>query len=573
MNRKRLFLECVLLSCLPFLIMFSYVGCVFHPGVVTSCETFADYVGGTAKDLTDSDHGQNPAVFQDGTIYVYHGFGCAESKNSKTQDIIKVEQSLPIPGYTNATIFLNGWHLKYLHGPHNVAGLGTWIYNIALERGIDRTLTLTWEAGGALSDKDFKDAYNWCYYYTILAWNDSNISLAIDHNDGACSGNPDETRDANYFFADNKGTTTALSSFPTFINNSDFTSSKTVAILPRGFGFGWGHLGKNRLIYNIEGDHQLLEIAYNMDHSETFIESGKKYQKGLGDVTRAPALPSLVPSPLQSDSGFVSWETYAIFKDDDTRRDYLFGEIVSGLGGNDAGVIQPPFSILPKEEYEGSILDIFTGTGCITSPLTAQTQDFEIKNIPYTYAIPMLTGWELNSDPCNGDERVSEIGVWIDKWSYEKIPGAPGKLRYTLSSRLSSGTEGGYRHKITVLGLKAEAVGPTPSRRAPDLVPFSPLGADPTAFCRMEPGGKLRVTIKNQGNEDAGASKTMVTFGETQVTLDTPAISAGGSVDVLFEVPAGCFRPDCSFRITVDSNYQVNEFDEGNNSAAGGCIG
>jgi hypothetical protein len=40
-----------------------------------------------------------------------------------------------------------------------------------------------------------------------------------------------------------------------------------------------------------------------MDHSETFIESGKKYQKGLGDVTRASALPSLVPSPLQSDSG------------------------------------------------------------------------------------------------------------------------------------------------------------------------------------------------------------------------------------------------------------------------------
>jgi hypothetical protein len=196
-----------------------------------------------------------------------------------------------------------------------------------------------------------------------------------------------------------------------------------------------------------------------------------------------------------------------------------------------------------------------------------------IENIPYTYAIPMLTGWELSFDTCaEGDRHVKEIGMWIDAIHYEKSPGTPGTLRYTLSSTLNGGADVG--HKVTVLGLKPVPLGEAPSRREPDLVPFSPLGTDPTAYCRIEQGGRLlRVTVKNQGNEDAGASKTTVTFGTIPATLDTPPISAGGSVDLLFDVPAGCFSPDCSFKITVDSNYQVNEFSEGNNSAGGGCIG
>jgi subtilase family serine protease len=91
----------------------------------------------------------------------------------------------------------------------------------------------------------------------------------------------------------------------------------------------------------------------------------------------------------------------------------------------------------------------------------------------------------------------------------------------------------------------------------------------------MEGGGKqLRVTVKNQGNENAAASKTTVTFLNKPFTLDTPPISAGGSVDLLFNLPSGCFSPDCSFKITADSANQINESsNEGNNSANGRCIG
>jgi subtilase family serine protease len=91
----------------------------------------------------------------------------------------------------------------------------------------------------------------------------------------------------------------------------------------------------------------------------------------------------------------------------------------------------------------------------------------------------------------------------------------------------------------------------------------------------MEDGGRqLRVTVKNQGTKKAEASKTRVFFNNTPVILDTPPIPARELIDLLFKVPSGCFSPDCSFRITVDSANEVDESNyEGNNEVNGGCIG
>lgn len=538
-DAKNLFLRRAFLTLLAGLITTLFVSCSFNTNPKDLCTRFKE---APVKQLTDSDHGTNPPVINDGTIYVYHGFGCAESKNSGTQDFIKVEQSLGIPQYaTNATVFLNGWHLQYLDSDHHVAGLATLIGNIGLDKG-----TLKWQAGGVLTDSGFGNPYNWCYYYTVVAWNSSQINLTVDHNDGACSSDPSMTRDANYFFADNKGTNTALSSFPSFLQNPDFATIKTVAVLPRGFGFDWGG----------GGDHHLLQIGYNLDHSETFMENGKKYEKGLGDTTRS--LPSLVDS-VPPDPGYVSWETYAIFKDNDTRRDYRFGEMVSGLGGNDMGVIQPPFSILPIEGFSGGS----------NNSAGVRTQDFVIENIPFKYVIPMLTGWELRYS--TDDQHVKEIGIWIDEIDYN--PNAPGTLHYKVSSILRDNDNSPdflFRHKVTILGLKSVSI-VTTRQHLPDLVPFSSSGTSPTAFCRIEGGGKLlRVTVKNQGDADAGPSKTTVTFGNRPFTLNTPAIPAGGSVDLLFDLAVSC-SPNCSFTINVDSNNQVNESNEGNNTVNGGC--
>lgn len=114
-----------------------------------------------------------------------------------------------------------------------------------------------------------------------------------------------------------------------------------------------------------------------------------------------------------------------------------------------------------------------------------------------------------------------------------------------------------------------------PARRAqaglPDLIPFP----DPkTGFCNRDHQGNLIVTVKNQGSADAGASTTTVVFGRGGTfSQPTPPIPAGGSVKLLFPIPAACFDPDCSFRIIVDSGNQVTESNEGNNTASGTCLG
>src|SRR6188508_2555007 len=200
---------------------------------VSQFSGFPDSVSASLSPLTSSNR---TPVFEDvETIIVYRGMGCAESKLPDTQQAIVVEEYLNLPRYAvNATIFLNGWHLRYLNGKHNVAGLGTSIYNIRLENGPIGQI-LRWRAGGALSDDNFDEPYRWCYTYTIVAWNPANLALVVDHDDGPCSAKPEDTRDANYFAdALNKGTTTALSAFPSFIQNPAFVGSKTVAILPVG---------------------------------------------------------------------------------------------------------------------------------------------------------------------------------------------------------------------------------------------------------------------------------------------------------------------------------------------------
>ena len=537
MTRKHAVVTLSVLTLLGALITVPLTSCTFCPHPADPiCSLIAET---KPSEITSQDR---KMVFEEpGTIIVHHGFACAESKRSGTEVILKVDESLILPAYaTNATVFLNGWRVKYLGGnDHHVAALGTAIGNIRIEGDI-----LKWQASGVLSDDNFDDEYSWCYNYTVVAWNPSNLNLTVDQKDGICD--PRDQSEANFFTANNSGTTTALSSFASFLKNPEFASSKTVAILPRGFGFGWS-CGK---------DHHLLQIGYDLDHSEIFIENGKKYMKR--DQVVIPSLPS---AASQVDSGFVSWETSTIFKDNSGRRDYVFGEIVSGLSGNDVGIIQPPFSILPKED-----VSFCTAVGPDLKP-----EEFVIENVPFEFAIPMLTGWEIGY--LCADEHVQEGGIWIDGWGYDRTTRT---LRYKLSSILRDEGDPGYyrRHKVTILGLRALG-GKIPSEKVPDLLPFSPSGTNPNAFCRMEGGGKqLRVTVKNQGNENAAASKTTVTFLNKPFTLDTPPISAGGSVDLLFNLPSGCFSPDCSFKITADSANQINESsNEGNNSANGRCIG
>jgi hypothetical protein len=357
---------------------------------------------------------------------VYHGSACAQSKEDGEEKIIKVQQALELPAFANrATVFLNGWKLKYLSKDHEIQGVGTIIGKIELARN-----TLTWQAAGILADKNFDDAYEWCYHYTIIAWSDPAIDATVDHGDVDKFCDPSSAASNNFYYADNDGTTTALAAHSSFIQNLASMSPGTVAVLPRGFGF--------------KGDeqHHLLQVAYNLDHSETFVEQGKQYKKGFQKLT----IPSTTLAS-HADSGFVSWDSYVVFKDNDKRRGYGFGEMTSALGGADVGVIQPPYSILPKEDTGPTTTCVSSGQPDIL------TQEFTVENIPFECAIPMLTGWELKYG-CD-DEHVTEMGVWIDEWSYQLGPQG-GTLRYKVSSVLrdkDSQPEHIRSQKVAILGL------------------------------------------------------------------------------------------------------------------------
>jgi hypothetical protein len=378
----------------------------------------------------------NPKVIFEtqGQIKAMHGFGSAQLDSGKR--IIKVEQSVVIPAYANqATVFLNGWHLNYLGGDQHVLALGALITKIKLDR---RSSTLTWTAAGVLRDDDFKEAYNFTYHFTVIAWNDAALSVTVDQ------GNPDNFCNADTdlpdksFVAINKDTTTALSSFSIFSQEPGLPRGKPVAVLPRGFAyFWWG------------GDHHMLQLGYNLDHSEIFAEQGKLYNNNPDHVRTAGDLMSgkLAPLPTPAslvDSGFVSWNTYSIFKDNDSRRDYVFSELISTVGGNDVGIVQPPFAILPKEGVGGDFL-----------PGGVIQEHVVIENVPFEYAVPVLTGWELSY--LTDDQHVKEVGISIDDWSF---------IGDTLSYRLSSILRDddftpphSARHKVTILGIRPTVSG------------------------------------------------------------------------------------------------------------------
>jgi hypothetical protein len=126
-----------------------------------------------------------------------------------------------------------------------------------------------------------------------------------------------------------------------------------------------------------------------------------------------------------------------------------------------------------------------------------------------------------------------------------------------------------------VVNLDVEQIaGQRKSAEKPDLVPV-PDPQPGVGYCRVDTEKLLVITVKNQGNGDAGPSTTQVDFGAFgSADIPTPAIPAGGSVSLPgIKFPDHCFNPDCDFRIGVDFGNAVGESDEGNNVANGLCLG
>jgi hypothetical protein len=391
-------------------------------------------------------------VFEElGSIKVMEGVTRAVSVAGR---LLRVEQSVEIPAYANqATVILNGWQAAYNDSDHH-------LYDVAAILGRIKVIPgqqISWNAIGDLADYDGDETFTWTYRYTIIAWNDANVRAMVDHNDAEqfCkSGEADG--DDNFFQGKNtnENATTALQSFPSFLRNGGFASGRQVAVLPRGFVFSWDGPGGG-------DDHHLLQLAYNLESVAPFVR-GQDYHKA-----------SLVVNPLanaaaeKANGEFVSWKTSVIMKDNSLRRDYSFVEFVSGMGGADVEIIQPEFSILPREDVDSN----FPGGGTRAG---LKSLDVVIENLPYLCAVPILTGWEIGyTPPGEGDQHVKELGILIDLLRYERAPGSPtGTLRYRVSSIVKDNDEfpdNFFRHKVTILGIKPTGVIVPPAPPAPTV--------------------------------------------------------------------------------------------------------
>lgn len=133
----------------------------------------------------------------------------------------------------------------------------------------------------------------------------------------------------------------------------------------------------------------------------------------------------------------------------------------------------------------------------------------------------------------------------------------------TLSRRTSSSLWVG----TALLLLTGVACG----RRA-DLTTFSPSAGPARVDCLLDEKGRLAVTVTNQGKRDCKATTTEIVFASLPpVRLPTRPVGRGTSVSVFYPIPDVCFAPQCRFEVRVDAKDEVQEANEGNNSAAGLC--
>lgn len=489
-------------------------------------------------------------------IRIENGYRCSknndyQSEKDKKDNVLTFRHSLfsKNDGYDRGAVVLNGWLLKYREN-NAIADLGVVIYGAYPYRLEGTGSTIDWSARGWLRNSA-SSKYSFCYVYTALMWNHSLLDVDYPQDNGSPSA-----WNAGVFNAAESPQAGPLNArgyledrlFKKYKDDGSFLAKKTVAVLPLGFLFGWGE--KSTDTGDVKSskyeDHHLLQIGYNLDHIEVFT-------------------PNSGSTPAKYGDGVISWISQGILKDDSTIRPFYFNEKVMALEGNDVALVHPPFAISPRRENQADASN--------DPQKGVKTEKVTITGLPFKYAVPVLTGWDLYFCCEESDERVRDLGVWLSHVEYTKsLVSKTGTLTYTVSSVLGRELKDksfDSRHRVTVLGL-----GGTGADLVPVILDAAGSCFPPTGPPTHLPPRSVQVGVRNRGFLDSGGSKTRISFGVdsgTYVDVDTPPIPAGKmeKLDPV-DVPVACFTPDCKYYVTADSKSQVTE-NRDNNVAEGKC--
>jgi hypothetical protein len=348
-------------------------------------------------------------IFEDkGKFILIEGSQCAQRESGF--EVATLLQWIEMPNYVDkATVILNGWQLRYLQGDREVNAMRVDITHSKLVKNVGASL-LVFEAQGKIEDQHRKDAYEFCVFYTGFgyhsAWFDSSIEGDYNGIEATLLQNKNQGPVATLESKGNKGTLK--------INDA-------LAIIPRGFDFQFDNTFECELRllpckWGDRIDHRLLQVAYNLA------------QTGIA--------PNLDGSP--------HWATQTIFKDGDSRTHaHRIKTRTAMIRGRSIKLRSDFLALNPRSGKMNTCRQNTEGV--------VRTQTFRIDDLPYDYAIPMLTAWDLSYE-CE-HQRVQRAGIWIHDVYFDPDSNS---LEYKVSSILrdQDGIPGfNAAHRVTVLGL------------------------------------------------------------------------------------------------------------------------
>ncbi|MDR4516615.1 MAG: hypothetical protein MRK00_04420 [Nitrosomonas sp.] len=363
------------------------------------------------------------AFEDDGKFIMIEGSQCTEQAHGPDSASMLITHDMP--NYVNrGTVVLNGWSLRYMHSDHEVRSLRADITHSKLATGGGGSPTLIFEVEGELSDQNWDDAYEFCVYYTGFGFNSAWIDARIE---GDYNG-----IDAQTLQRDSAGPIATLESV---WRDGALKGSDSIVVIPRGFDFQYDNQFECEFRFppcrwDDPTDHHLRQVAYSL------------FQMGAS------------PNP----DGNPHWITQTILKDNGTRTHWV--KTRAAIIGGDSVKLRADF--LPLNPRSGKTNICRNGVDGIV-----HTETFRIYDLPYDYAIPMLTGWDLNYE-CH-DQHVQRAGIWIHDIRFD--PESKG-LEYKLSSILrdrNGAPSFNTSHRVSVLGLNRTPPPPAIIHSAPDI--------------------------------------------------------------------------------------------------------
>ena len=361
-------------------------------------------------------------AFEDeGTFLMVEGSECIQ----RDKGLASVTKLLfvDMPNYVDSgTVVLNGWDLRYLHNDHEVRSMRAAITHSKLVAGGGGAPILVFEVEGELSDQNKDDAYEFCIFYTGIGYNSDLFDARIA---GDYSG-----IDTRALLTKDEG---AVATLESIWAEDTPTDNDTIAIIPRGFDFQFNNEFECEFRFppcrwKDPTDHHLRQIAYSL------------FQIGA------------TPNPNNN----PHWVTQTIFKDNSTRTHWV--KTRAALIGGSSVKLHPDLLALNPKSGKTNICH--NGTDGIV-----RTETVRIHDLPYDYAVPMLTGWDLNYE-CS-HQHVQRAGIWIHDIHFDPDS---NELEYKVSSILrdKDGAPGFIAaHRVTVLGLNR--LPPPIKRSAPDF--------------------------------------------------------------------------------------------------------